>query len=165
MSESIPAATVILLRDEPAWAERAAAFSRRVRDVSELLDELAPRATRHPIHARVAYHDACHLAHAQGVRTQPREALRAIPELELVELSEPDICCGSAGIYNLLQPDAARDLGVRKAATIAAVAPDAVVTANPGCILQIARHLDVEVPVVHPIQVVDASLRGINRVA
>ncbi len=154
-----------LLRDDPEWAGRAAAFARDVRDISELLAELEPRATRHPIHARVAYHDACHLAHAQGIRAQPRALLRSIPDLELVELAEPDICCGSAGIYNLLQPDAAQDLGVRKAATITAVAPDAVVTANPGCILQIARHLGAEVPVVHPVQVVDASLRGINRVA
>ncbi|MBW3604301.1 MAG: 4Fe-4S dicluster domain-containing protein [Actinobacteria bacterium] len=151
-----------LLRDDEDWAERAAAFSDKVRDISELLDELEPRAARHPIPARVAYHDACHLSHAQGVRRQPRAALRAIPELELVELSEPDICCGSAGIYNLLEPEAASDLGVRKAATVAAVAPDAVVTANPGCTLQIKRHLQVDIPLLHPVQVVDASLRGRN---
>jgi glycolate oxidase iron-sulfur subunit len=151
-----------LLRDDPAWAERAAAFSAMVRDISEVLDELEPRATRHPVPARVAYHDACHLAHAQGVRRQPRAVLRTIPGLELVELSEPDICCGSAGIYNLLQPDAAVELGVRKAATVAAVAPDALVTANPGCILQLKRHLAVEMPLLHPVQVVDASLRGRN---
>jgi glycolate oxidase iron-sulfur subunit len=149
-----------LLRDDPVWAERAAAFAAKVRDISELLDELEPRATRHPIPARVAYHDACHLAHAQGIRRQPRAVLRTIPELEVVELSEPDICCGSAGIYNLLQPDAAADLGVRKAATVAAVAPDAVVTANPGCMLQIKRHLDADIPLLHPVQLVDASLRG-----
>lgn len=153
-----------LLRDDPAWAERASAFGDKVRDISELLDDLEPRATRHPIPARVAYHDACHLSHAQGVRSQPRAALSAIPELDVVELSEPDICCGSAGIYNLLQPDAASDLGVRKAATVAAVAPDAVVTANPGCMLQIGRHLDADIPMLHPIQVVDASLRGRNPV-
>ncbi len=154
-----------LLRDEPQWAGRAVAFSRKVRDICELLDELEPRAARHPIPGRMAYHDACHLAHAQGIRSQPRAALRAIPDLELVELAEPDICCGSAGIYNLLQPEAASELGVRKAATVAAVAPDAVVTANPGCMLQIARYLDADVPVVHPVQVVDASLRGRNRLA
>lgn len=151
-----------LLRDDPAWAERAAAFSATVRDICEVLDELEPRATRHPIPARVAYHDACHLAHAQGVRRQPRAALRAIPDLELVELSEPDICCGSAGIYNLLQPDAAGELGVRKAATVAAVAPDALVTANPGCLLQLQRHLAIDMPLLHPVQVVDASLRGVD---
>lgn len=154
-----------LLRDDPAWADRAAAFADKVRDVSELLDELEPRATRHPIAARVAYHDACHLSQAQGVRSQPRAALRAIPELEVVELSEPDICCGSAGIYNLLQPEAASDLGERKAATVAAVVPDAVVTANPGCMLQIGRHLETDIPLLHPVQVVDASMRGRNPLA
>jgi glycolate oxidase iron-sulfur subunit len=154
-----------LLREDAAWAGRAAAFATKVRDISELIDELEPRAPRHPIPARVAYHDACHLAHAQGVRREPRSVLREIPELELVELSEPDICCGSAGIYNLLQPDAASDLGVRKAATVAAVAPDALVTSNPGCLLQLKRHLAVDLPLLHPVQMVDASLRGVNPVA
>jgi glycolate oxidase iron-sulfur subunit len=154
-----------LLRDDPVWAERAAAFSGKVRDINEMLAQLEPRAPRHPIAARVAYHDACHLAHAQAVRKQPREVLGAIPELEVVELSEPEICCGSAGIYNLLQPDAASDLGARKAATIAAVAPDAVVTANPGCMLQINRHLEHPLPMVHPVQMVDAAIRGTNPLA
>ena len=151
-----------LLRDDPVWAPRAAAFSAKVRDINELLDELEPQAPRHPITARVAYHDACHLAHAQGVRAQPRAALGAIPGLEVVELSEPDICCGSAGVYNLLQPEAAADLGARKAGTIAAVAPDAVVTANPGCMLQINRYLARPLPMLHPVQVVDAAIAGRN---
>lgn len=151
-----------LLRDDPAWGGRAAGFSAKVRDISEIIDELEPRATRHPITARVAYHDACHLSHAQGVRAQPRAALRSIPDLEVVELSEPDICCGSAGIYNLVQPVAAEDLGERKAATVTAVAPDALVTSNPGCLLQLRRHLGDALPMLHPVQVVDASLRGVN---
>jgi glycolate oxidase iron-sulfur subunit len=151
-----------LLRDDGDWAERARAFSAKVRDINEVLAGIEPRAQRHPIAARVAYHDACHLAHAQGVRSQPRLVLAAIPQLEVVELSEPEICCGSAGIYNLLQPEAASDLGVRKAATIAAVAPDAVVTANPGCMLQINRHLERTLPMLHPVQVVDAAIRGRN---
>jgi glycolate oxidase iron-sulfur subunit len=151
-----------LLREDPVWAERAAAFSEKVRDINEVLAHLEPRAPRHPIAARVAYHDACHLAHAQGVRAQPRAVLGTIPELDVVELSEPEICCGSAGVYNLLQPEAASDLGVRKAATIAAVAPDAVVTANPGCMLQINRHLEQPLPMLHPVQMVDAAIRGRN---
>jgi glycolate oxidase iron-sulfur subunit len=151
-----------LLRDDAAWAERATAFSAKVRDINEVLADLEPRAPRHAIAARVAYHDACHLAHAQGVRAQPRKVLAAIPQLEVVELSEPEICCGSAGVYNLLQPEAASDLGVRKAATIAAAAPDAVVTANPGCMLQINRHLARPLPMAHPVQVVDAAIRGTN---
>ena len=93
----------MLLAGDPAGAARAHAFSARVRDVSEVLAELGePRAPRHPIRGTVAYHDACHLAHAQGVRTQPRDALRTIPGLEIVSPAEPEVCCGSAGIYNLV---------------------------------------------------------------
>ena len=131
-----------LLADDPQWAERAAAFSARVRDVSELLAEHEPQARRHPLPLRVAYHDACHLAHAQGVRAQPRELLRAIPELELLEPADWEICCGSAGIYNLVQPAAAAELGARKAANLVATGADAVAAGNPGCALQIAAHLD-----------------------
>src|SRR5256714_3353619 len=110
-----------LLADDPAWAQRACAFSAKVRDVSEIVAELgAPRAPRHRIALRAAYHDACHLAHAQGIRQQPRDLLRSIPGLELVPLAEPDMCCGSAGIYNLVEPEPARDLGDRKALHIAA---------------------------------------------
>ena len=151
-----------LLRDDPEWRDRAAEFSAKVRDVTELVDELQPRAPRHPVHARVAYHDACHLAHAQGVRTQPRRALAAIPGLEVVNLDEADLCCGSAGIYNLLQPDAADDLGRRKAANVVAARPDALATANPGCLLQIGRHLDIQLPLFHPVQLIDAAIAGVD---
>ena len=102
-----------LFRDDPAWSERAAAFSAKVRDVSELLTEHEPVALRHPVPLAVAYHDACHLAHAQGVRAQPRAVLGAIPELELREPAEWEICCGSAGVYNLLNPEPAGELGER----------------------------------------------------
>ncbi len=151
-----------LLRDDPAYAERASAFSARVRDVSELLDELGPVAPRHPIQARVAYHDACHLAHAQGVRAQPRAMLRTIPGLTVTDIEEADVCCGSAGIYNLVQPEPAERLGRRKAEHVAATDPDAVVTANAGCLLQIRRYLERDVPVLHPVQLLDASLRGVD---
>jgi glycolate oxidase iron-sulfur subunit len=149
-----------LLRDDADYAERAEAFSEKVRDVSEVLDGLEPRAPRAPIDARVAYHDACHLAHAQGVRAEPRRLLRGIPGLELAEVGEPDICCGSAGIYNLVEPEAAAELGQRKAANIAATGAHAVATGNPGCLLQIRRYLDA--PLLHPIQLLDASIRGSN---
>src|SRR5690606_29959124 len=99
-----------LLRDDPGYAARAARFSASVRDVSEFLAGLEPLAERHPVRAVVAYHDACHLAHGQGIRRQPRDLLRGIPGLELREIQEPEICCGSAGIYNLLEPDAAQAL-------------------------------------------------------
>jgi len=150
-----------LLADDPEWAERAAAFSARVRDVHEVLADLGPRAPRHPFRGRVAYHDACHLGHAQQVRTQPRDVLRSIPELELVDLPEAALCCGSAGIYNMIMPEAASDLGARKAANVRSVEPDVVVTANPGCLLQIGKHLGRDLPLLHPVQLLDASIRGV----
>jgi glycolate oxidase iron-sulfur subunit len=150
-----------LLAADPDWAERAAAFSARVRDVTELLAEHEPRAPRHPLPLRVAYHDACHLAHAQKVRLQPRELLRAIPGLELLEPADWEICCGSAGIYNLVQPDAAAELGRRKAANLVATGADAVAAGNPGCALQIAAHLDGRrLPIHHPMTLLDHSIRG-----
>ena len=151
-----------LLRDDPQYADRAAAFSAKVRDVSEVLADLAPVAPRHPIEARVAYHDACHLAHGQGIRAQPRTVLRSIPGLEVTDIPEAEICCGSAGIYNMVMPDAGAELGRRKVGNVLSVAPDALATANPGCLLQIRRYLPPAVPLFHPIQLVDASIRGID---
>jgi glycolate oxidase iron-sulfur subunit len=155
-----------LFADDPQWAARARAFSARVRDVNELLIELGPpRAPRRPLNLRVAYHDACHLAHAQGVRQQPRDLLQQIPGIELVPVAEPEMCCGSAGIYNLVQPEPARQLGERKVRNIAAVRPDVVATANPGCTLQIASiaaEMNKPLRVVHPIELIDASIRGIE---
>src|SRR5258708_5481407 len=117
---------------------RANALAARVRDVSEILAELGPPAEArrlHPLALRVAYHDACHLAHAQGIREQPRHVLAQVPQLQLVALAEADLCCGSAGTYNLVQPDAAADLGRRKAEHVRAPNPDAPVAANPWCML------------------------------
>jgi glycolate oxidase iron-sulfur subunit len=147
-----------LLADDDEWGERAQAFSAKVRDVHELLAAEEPQAVRHPVELRVAYHDACHLAHAQKVRAQPRELLRAIPGLELLEPAEWELCCGSAGIYNLLQPEAADKLGARKAENLRATGAEAIAAANPGCALQIARHL--ELPIHHPMTLLDLSLRG-----
>lgn len=151
-----------LLHDDPAWANRARAFAAKVRDVSEILVGLTPRAPRHPVHARIAYHDACHLAHGQGVRAQPRELLSAIPGVELVAVAESDICCGSAGIFNLVQPEMASSLGRRKAQQLEASGADVVVTSNPGCILQIqsSQSPSGERPVMHLVEVIDASIRG-----
>jgi glycolate oxidase iron-sulfur subunit len=153
-----------LLAGDPEWAERAHAFSAKVRDVSQLLAELGePRARRHPIRARVAYHDACHLAHAQGVRSEPREQLRAVPGIDLVSPVESEICCGSAGIYNLVEPEAAAALGQRKVEHLAKLHPDLVATGNPGCTLQIATsaaRAGRSWSVVHPIELIDASIRA-----
>jgi len=143
----------------------AADFAGRVRDVSEILDALQPPdGLLRPLPLRVAYHDACHLAHAQGVRAQPREVLSRIPGVELVPLAEADMCCGSAGVYNLLEPDAAAALGRRKAANVVAAHPDALVASNPGCLLQISAHLGGRegVPTFHPVELLDASLRGVE---
>ncbi|MFI5956182.1 (Fe-S)-binding protein [Cryptosporangium sp. NPDC051539] len=150
-----------LFSDDPAWAARAAAFSAKVKDVHEVLGAIEPQAKRHPVELTVAYHDACHLAHAQGVRTQPRDLLRGIPGLTLVEPAEWEICCGSAGIYNLTQPAAAAELGVRKAKNLAATGAEAIAAANPGCALQITAHLETPVPVHHPMTLLDRSLRGL----
>ncbi len=140
--------------------ERAEAFSAKVLDVHELLAEDEPRATRRPLPLKVAYHDACHLAHAQGVREQPRALLRGIPGLELVEPADWELCCGSAGIYNLVQPEPAAELGRRKAANLAATGAEAIAAANPGCAIQIAAYMEEPVPIHHPMTLLDHSIRG-----
>ncbi len=151
-----------LLRDDPNYAQRAKEFSAKCQDVSEVLANMMPYAKRNPLRLRVAFHDSCHLQHAQGVCAQPRSLLAGIPELELLEIPEAPICCGSAGIYNLVQPNAANALGDRKASLIAPLDADVVVTGNPGCILQLQASLDragKKIPVLHTIQLLDASIR------
>jgi glycolate oxidase iron-sulfur subunit len=152
-----------LLSDDPAWADRAARFSARVRDITELLQQLGPpRAVRRPLPLRVVYQDACHLSHAQGVRHQPRKLIADIPGVSLVEAAD-DMCCGSAGIYNLLEPEAAQPLGERKIDALLATRPDVIVTANPGCRLQLAaaaRRRGHAVAFRHPVELIDMSIRG-----
>jgi glycolate oxidase iron-sulfur subunit len=146
------------------WAARAAAMSGRVRDLTEFLAELGPVAPRHPLAVTAAYHDACHLAHAQRITRQPRELLRAIPGLDLIELPDAGTCCGSAGVYNLLQPEAAGELGARKAQAVIDTGAPLVVSANPGCSLQIAAAVadrGEHVAVAHVAEMLDASLRGL----
>jgi glycolate oxidase iron-sulfur subunit len=111
----------------------------------------------------VAFQDSCHLAHAQRIRSEPRELLRSIPGLELIEPAEQEICCGSAGIYNLVQPEAARELGERKAAHVLATGADVYATANPGCLLQVSaalRRAGRPISAAHPVELLDASLHG-----
>ena len=154
-----------LLADDPGYADRAKAFADTVRDVSEILHELGPVATRHPLETSIAYHDACHLAHAQGVRAQPRDLLTAIPGLELREVAEPELCCGSAGIYNILNPDPARELGDRKAANIVETGAQLLVTANPGCLMQVTSAIERSghpMGMAHTVEVLDASIRGLS---
>jgi glycolate oxidase iron-sulfur subunit len=153
-----------LLADDPEWVARARAFSTHVKDVAEFLDTIGPRARRQPLQLRVVYQDACHLAHAQGIRDAPRRVLASVPGVTILTPRDADLCCGSAGIYNLLEPEAASELGGRKAATLADVHGDVVASANPGCSLQIAaasRRAGRPLTVVHPIEIVDASIRGV----
>jgi glycolate oxidase iron-sulfur subunit len=138
----------------------------RVVDVSELLTELGLRAERHPLPLRVAFQDSCHLAHAQGIRDAPREVLGSIPGLEVAEPADQAICCGSAGIYNVVQPEAARELGDRKGRRVLETEPDAYASANPGCLIQVSKALrraGRPLPSVHPIELLDTSLRGVSR--
>ena len=141
--------------------DHAAQFQGKVQDIAEFLVELGPRAERRAVNLRVAYHDSCHLQHAQKIRAQPRQLLASIPGLTVEEMPESSLCCGSAGIYNLVQPEAAQQLGARKAEHIRAIAPDAVATGNVGCILQMQAALGNRGPkVLHTIQILDQSLRG-----
>lgn len=167
-----------LLADDPAYAERAREFSARVRDFAEIIAELGPVAPRHPIGGTTtgpdgtqvpvpvvaAYHDACHLGHAQGIRQQPRELLRAVPGLEVREIPDAEICCGSAGVWNILNPEPARELGDRKAANIVSTGAELLVTANPGCLMQVATSLERagrSIRLSHTALVLDASIRGV----
>ncbi|OLC50073.1 MAG: hypothetical protein AUI58_02130 [Chloroflexi bacterium 13_1_40CM_2_70_6] len=138
-----------LLADDEAWAERARAAAARVRDLSEVVKPRPLDASR-PI--RVVYQDACHLAHGQRIRTQPRALLQSVQGLTLVDIADPERCCGSAGIYNLTHPDISAQLQRDKVAAILAARPDVVVSANPGCVLQIAaglRAAGAAIPIVH----------------
>jgi len=145
--------------------ERAEALAQKTCDVSvylSRLSELRPIADRgQPL--RVAYHDACHLANAQGVRTEPRQLLRMIPGLEVCEIAESHLCCGSAGTYNIDHPDIADSLGRQKAENVLATNPDIIATGNIGCLTQLRTHLSKlgsDVPVRHTMQVVRDAMRG-----
>jgi glycolate oxidase iron-sulfur subunit len=154
-----------LFEDDRDWRERARIFSSKVRDVSEFLAGLPARATRHPLAGRVAYHDACHLSHAQGIRSDPRRLLAAIPGLGVCEIPQGDQCCGSAGIYNLVEPESADEIGERKVENILRTNATVLVSANPGCTLHVQRLLRkraIALPALHPIEVLDRSLRGVS---
>ena len=145
--------------------EEAAAFSRKVRDVCEFLGEVTPQARRHPLPLVVALQDSCHLRHAQALPAAARGMLARVPELEVVEPAEQDLCCGSAGIYNLVQPEAARALGDRKAQQVLATGAQVCASANPGCLVQVSaalRRAKQPLPVLHPIELLDASIGGIS---
>jgi glycolate oxidase iron-sulfur subunit len=151
-----------LLAGDAQLGARARALAAKVRDVTELLGTLSPRAVRAPLRARVAWHTPCHLGNAQHLEADPRAALRTIPGLELVELDDGGACCGSAGVYNLMEPDSAAEIGARKADVIAAAGAPLLASANPGCTLHLAPILaarGVEVRAVHPIELLDRAIR------
>ena len=153
----------VLLRDDPAYAERAKVFAGRVRDISEVLVELGLPGMKHRVEETATYHDACHLAHAQKVTTQPRALLAGIPGLKLVPLAESDMCCGAAGTYNLTQPRMATQLAERKLGHIAATGVALCVTGNAGCALQIqseARMKKMSLRVVHPVELLHRAVFG-----
>ena len=168
-----------LLAEEPAWMQRGAAFAGQVADIQEFLERVglssdfqaALKPLRHddgsaataerPLN--LAYHDACHMIHGQGLREQPRALLRQIPHVRLREAVEAGVCCGSAGIYNLVQPLEAAELGRIKAADLSATGADLAVSANIGCSLQIRQHMESQprpISVRHPVQLLEQSFRG-----
>jgi glycolate oxidase iron-sulfur subunit len=154
-----------LFANDLAYREKAARFASRVRDVNELLAGLEPQAPRGRIEARVAYHDACHLAHAQRIRTEPRRLLQQIPGLELCEIPDGDQCCGSAGTYNLFEPESAREIGDRKADNVLKTGTRLIASANPGCTLQIQSRLRARgesIESMHPIELLDLSIQKGN---
>jgi glycolate oxidase iron-sulfur subunit len=152
------------LRADPAWAARAEAFSRRVRDLSEVLTPESLATTRHEQPPqKIVYQDACHLLHAQRISRQPRDLLRDVAGVELVEIGEAGLCCGSAGVYNVTNPRQSRELQQRKVTNILKADPDVVVTANPGCLLQLQAGLDERgspVRVRHLAEVLDQATRA-----
>jgi glycolate oxidase iron-sulfur subunit len=150
----------LLLANEPGWAQRAARFAATVRDISEFLAARPLRGPLAPVRMKVTYHDPCHVVHGQKIRRQPRELLAQVPGLDVVDLPESDWCCGSAGIYNLTQPEMAARLLDRKIANVLATGAEAVVTANPGCILQIQQGLTARgapVRVMHLVEILDRA--------
>jgi glycolate oxidase iron-sulfur subunit len=149
-----------LFHDDRAWRARAAAFSAKVRDITEYLDEIGIGPGLGPVGAVVTYQDPCHLAHAQRITAAPRRLLAQIPGLEIREMEESSLCCGSAGIYNVTQPEMAGRLGRRKVEHVLDVAPDILATANPGCALQIANGLRAcgrQIEVMHVVQLLDRA--------
>jgi len=152
-----------LLKDDPAWSFRASAFAAKVRDATEYLGDLGLSERPGTLYARVTWDDPCHLLHGQKIRAQPRALLAAIPGLDIVPLDEADWCCGSAGTYNVTQPDLARSILERKVANIVRTGADTVVTANPGCLMQIQsglRQAGTNIRVVHLLDLLDEAYRA-----
>ncbi|BAW97015.1 glycolate oxidase subunit (Fe-S) protein [[Synechococcus] sp. NIES-970] len=156
-----------ILQDDPAYAQKAQEFSAKVRDAQEFLATVGLTTPLHPLTSEpfpLVYQDACHLLHGQKIAAQPRELLQKIPNLELREPVEHNLCCGSAGVFNLLQPEIAAELGERKARNLVNTGAKAIASANPGCSLQIQQHLQAQgqtIPLWHPMELLDFAIRGV----
>lgn len=154
-----------LLAGDRRYQERAERFANNTKDIAEFLAEINPLADRHPLEIAIAYHDACHLGHAQRVKSQPRKILAQVPGIDLKEIADGELCCGSAGVYNIFRPEPARVLGQRKAEQVAITGASLLVAANPGCTMQIAAALErrgTPLPVAHTIELIDASIRNLG---
>ncbi|GFP21020.1 glycolate oxidase iron-sulfur subunit [Candidatus Hakubella thermalkaliphila] len=153
-----------LLEDDKTYAAKANAFSHKVKDINEFLTALLPLSGHvEELNRKVTYHDPCHLAHAQGITQEPRNILRSIPGLELVELNESTWCCGGAGIYNITHSDLSMQLLDRKMANIAATGVETVVTSNPGCLLQLelgVKRAGLNIEAVHILELLDRAYQG-----
>lgn len=155
-----------ILQDDPQYREKAEAFANKVKDINEFLVDIGLTAPLHPLtdgELAIVYQDACHLIHGQKISAQPRQLLRQIPNVSLREPLDAVLCCGSAGVYNMLQPEIADELGQQKVENLAATGADLIASPNPGCSLQIKKHLQLQgrdISLVHPIQLLDLSIRG-----
>jgi glycolate oxidase iron-sulfur subunit len=157
-----------LLRDDPEYSQRAIDFAAKVRDVQEFLAEIELTTELAPISPTpltLVYQDACHLLHGQKISSQPRQLLKQIPNIQLNEPLDAALCCGSAGVYNMLQPETANELGRQKVTNLVATGATIIASANPGCTLQIAKHLELQghqIKIYHPIELLDFAIRGIE---
>jgi glycolate oxidase iron-sulfur subunit len=157
-----------ILQDDPEYREKAAQFANQVKDVHEFLDQVGLTAKLSPLQDQpltLVYHDACHLLHGQKISLQPRRILKKIPGVKLREPLDAALCCGSAGVYNMLQPEVADELGQQKATNLLNTGATLIASPNPGCSLQIKKHLDLQdqvVPIMHPMELLDHSIRGVK---
>lgn len=152
-----------LLRDDRTYAERGEKFGKKVKDITEFLSDIGLQGELKELKFRVTYQDACHIAHAQRIRTHPRKIINQIPGIEFIELPESDICCGSAGIYNLVEPEMAEKLLRRKISKIRETGAEILVTGNPGCLLQIGmgiRRYGLNIKTAHTVELLDWAYRG-----
>ncbi len=151
-----------LLKNEPYYAERGENLSKKTKDIMEFLADIGLQGELKELKLRVTYQDACHIAHAQGIKTHPRKIIRQIPGIEFIELSESDICCGSAGIYNLVEPEMAEKLLNRKISRLKETGAEVLVAGNPGCLLQIGmgiKRYGLSIKTAHPVELLDWAYR------